>query len=145
MSTLKEEKYPFISKFISGWLLLTGFFFILEVGLDLLGFPVVQAVTYDKGFEVMRASYAFSSFFIEAPMLIIAGILLLKKTPNSWLFASLSLFFMLHEFVFAISYFIRLNIMDQLSFDYLGYLTLLIVINIPAIFYLYKLRPQSDS
>ena len=141
MSALQNEKYPIISKLISGWLILTGGFLFLEVLLSLLGLPIVEAVHYDDGFSVMRSSYAFSSFLVEAPLLIFAGILLYKRTSNSWLIAILALFFMFHEFFFALSYFYNLDILNQLSFDYLGYLIGIVIINIPSIIYLYKLKP----
>ena len=140
MSTLQTEKYPIISKLIAGWLLLTGGFLFFEVLFGLLGFPIVQSVNYDTGFEVMRSSYAFSSFLIEAPILIIAGALLLRKTTYSWLIAIMALFFMFHEFFFALSYFNGLNLFDSLSLDYLGYLLGIVVINIPSMIYLYTLR-----
>ena len=141
MSTLQEEKYPIISKLISVWLLLSGAFLFLEVLFSLLGFSIVQAVTVDNGFTVMRSSYAFASFLVEVPILLIAGVLLYKKTSNSWLIAIMALFFMFHEFVFALSYYYNLNILDQLSYDYIAYLIGLVIINIPSIVYLYKLRP----
>ena len=139
---MQNEKYPVISKLIAGWLLLTGGFLFLEVFFGLLGFSIVESVQVDQGFSVMRSSYAFSSFLIEAPILLLAGFLLLKKSAYSWLVAILALVFMFHEFFFALSYFYNLNIMDQLSFDYLGFLIGIVIINIPSIFYLYSHKPQ---
>ena len=141
MSTLKEEKYPVISKLISGWLLLTGIFLILEVLLGILGFPIVDSVNYDNGFEVMRSSYSFASSLVMGPILIIGGVSLYQKTSNSWLVSLLGLFFMFHEFFFTFISFNRLNLLDSISFDYLGYLIGMVIINIPSMFYLYKLRP----
>ena len=141
MSVMQNEKYPIISKLISGWLLLTGAFLFLEVLLSLLGFPIVESVQVDQGFSVMRSSYAFSSFLIEAPVLLVAGFLLFKKSTYSWLVAILALVFMFHEFFFAFSYYYNLNIMDQLSFDYLGFLIGIVIVNIPSIFYLFNHKP----
>lgn len=141
MSVMQNEKYPIISKLIAGWLLLTGGFLFLEVLLGLLGFPIVDSVHFDQGFSVMRSSYAFSSFLIEAPILLVSGYFLFTKRNYSWLVAILALFFMFHEFFFAFSYYYNLNIMDQLSFDYLGFLIGIVIVNIPSIFYLYQHKP----
>ncbi|MFW9928341.1 MAG: hypothetical protein ACFFD1_03030, partial [Candidatus Thorarchaeota archaeon] len=62
MSTMKDEKYPIISKLIAVWFLLTGIFLFFEVLFSLLGFHIVESIHFDTGFETMLSSYAFSSF-----------------------------------------------------------------------------------